>query len=191
MRIGVYGIGNVLAHDDAVGPSVVRLVDSQWQFDGDVVVEDLGTPAIELPTHLAGFDAVVLVDAVSATLPPGSLRIYDREEILKYSPGLRVSPHDPALRETLLMLDLTSESPRIVTLVGVVPEATNMGIGLSPAVSGALDGAAEAVVAEVVKLGAVARRREQARDADLWWAVLIQEIDKVLQSVRGAHPGND
>ena len=28
MRIGVYGIGNVLAHDDAVGPSVVRLVAS-------------------------------------------------------------------------------------------------------------------------------------------------------------------
>jgi len=170
MRIGIYGIGNVLAHDDAVGPSVVRLVDSQWEFDGDVVVEDLGTPAIELPSHLAGFDAVVLVDAVSATLPPGSLRIYDRDEILKYSPGLRVSPHDPALRETLLMLDLTSESPRIVTLVGVVPEATNMGIGLSPAVAGALDAAAAAVVAEVGKLGVTARRRQPARDADLWWA---------------------
>ena len=170
MRIGVYGIGNVLAHDDAVGPSVVRLVDAGWQFDGEVVVEDLGTPAIELPTHLAGFDAVVLVDAVSATAPPGTLRIYDRAEILEYSPGLRVSPHDPALRETLLMLDLTSESPRIVTLVGVVPEATNMGIGLSQAVTDALPLAAAAVVAEVEKLGVVVRRRDEARDADLWWA---------------------
>src|SRR5919205_2506404 len=86
-RIGIYGIGNVLAHDDAVGPSVVRLVDAGWQLEGDVTVEDLGTPAIELPTHLAGFDAVVLVDAVSATAPPGTLKIYDREAILKYSPG--------------------------------------------------------------------------------------------------------
>jgi len=170
MRIGIYGIGNVLAHDDAVGPSVVRLVDAGWQFDGDVTVEDLGTPAIELPTHLAGFDAVVLVDAVSATAPPGTLKIYDREEILKYSPGLRVSPHDPALRETLLMLDLTSESPRIVTLVGVVPEVTNMGIGLSQAVSDALPEAAAAVLAEVKKLGVTSRRRDEARDADLWWA---------------------
>lgn len=170
MRIGVYGIGNVLAHDDAVGPSVVRLVDSQWHFDGDVVVEDLGTPAIELPTHLAGFDAVVLVDAVSATAAPGTIRIYDREEILKYSPGLRVSPHDPALRETLLMLDLTSESPRLVTLVGVVPDVTNMGIGLSQVVTDALPAAADAVVAEVEKLGVTATRRALPRDADLWWA---------------------
>src|SRR5262249_32817307 len=104
MRIGVYGIGNVLAHDDVVGPSVARLVDAQWEFDGDVVVEDLGMPAIELPMHLAGFDAVVLVDAVSASLPLGSLRVYDRDEILKYSLGLCLSPHDPALCETLLML---------------------------------------------------------------------------------------
>ena len=68
------------------------------------------------------------------------------------------------------MLELTSESPKIVTLVGVVPEATNMGIGLSRAVTDALPAAAEAVVAEVEKLGVVARRRAQARDADLWWA---------------------
>jgi hydrogenase maturation protease len=170
VRVGVYGIGNVLAHDDAVGPSVVRLVDSEWDFDGDVVVEDLGTPAIELPTHLAGFDAIVLIDAVSATAAPGTLRIYDREEILKYSPGLRVSPHDPALRETLLMLALTSEGPRLVTLVGVVPEVTNMGIGLSQAVTEALPAAADAVVAEVEKLGVTATRRALPRDADLWWA---------------------
>jgi hydrogenase maturation protease len=136
-----------LAHDDAVGPSVVRLVDAGWRFDGDVVIED-----------------------VSATAPPGTLKIYDREEILKYSPGLRISPHDPALRETLLMLDLTSESPKIVTLVGIVPEVTNMGIGLSRVVTEALPAAAEAVVAEVEKLGVTATRREPARDADLWWA---------------------
>jgi hydrogenase maturation protease len=170
VRVGVYGIGNVLAHDDAVGPSVVRLVDSQWRFDGDVVIEDLGTPAIELPAHLAGFDAVVLVDAVSATAAPGTIRIYDREEILKVSPGLRISPHDPALRETLLMLDLIGDTPRLVTLVGVVPEATNMGIGLSRAVTDALPAAAEAVVAEVEKLGVTAVRRDVAHDADLWWA---------------------
>ena len=45
-----------------------------------------------------------------------------------------------------------------------------MGIGLSPAVTEALPAAAAAVVAEVEKLGVTARRRDDARDADLWWA---------------------
>jgi len=68
------------------------------------------------------------------------------------------------------MLELISESPRVVILVGVVPEVTSMGIGLSRAVTDALPAAAAAVVAEVGKLGVVARRRAHARDADLWWA---------------------
>jgi len=170
MRIAVYGIGNVLAHDDAVGPSVVRMLDAEWQLPDDIVVEDLGTPAIELPTHLSGFDTIILVDAVAASAAPGSIRRYDKQQILAHAPGLRISPHDPALRETLLMLDLTGEGPNEITLVGVVAELTDMGIGLSEAVTNALPAATDAVVAELAKLGVVARRRDVPRHADLWWA---------------------
>jgi len=170
MRIAVYGIGNVLAHDDAVGPSVVRMLDAEWQLPDDVTVEDLGTPAIELPSHLSGFDTIILVDAVSASAPAGTIRVYGKNEILAHAPGLRISPHDPALRETLLMLDLTGEGPSDIILVGVVAELTDMGIGLSQAVSRALPLATEQIVAELAKLGVVARRRAEPRDADLWWA---------------------
>lgn len=170
MRVAVYGIGNVLAHDDAVGPSVVRMLDAAWQLPDGVVVEDLGTPAIELPTHLSGFERIILVDAVAAPAAPGTIRIYGKEEILACSPGLRISPHDPALRETLLMLDLTGEGPREITLVGVVAELTDMGIGLSEAVTRALPAATEAVIAELAKLGIEAVRRAVPRDPDLWWA---------------------
>jgi hydrogenase maturation protease len=170
MRIAVYGIGNVLAHDDAVGPSVVRMLDAEWQLPDGVVVEDLGTPAIELPSHLSGFDRVILVDAVSAKAAPGTIRVYGKNEILEYAPGLRLSPHDPALRETLLLLDLTGEGPTDVTLVGVVAELTEMGIGLSESVTRALPDACDAVVAELEKLGVAAKRRAVPRDADLWWA---------------------
>jgi len=169
-RIAVYGIGNVLAHDDAVGPSVVRMLDAEWQLPDGVIVEDLGTPAIELPTHLSGLDAVVLVDAVSASAAPGTIRIYGRDEILAHSPGLRISPHDPALRETLLMLDVIGEAPAVVALVGVVAAETEMGIGLSQAVSDALPHAVEAVLGELAKLGIDATRRRQPLAADLWWA---------------------
>jgi len=170
MRIAVYGIGNVLAHDDAVGPSVVRMLEAEWQLPADIVVEDLGTPAIELPTHLSGFDTIIIVDAVSASAAPGSIRVYDKQQILVHAPGLRLSPHDPALRETLLMLDLTGEGPSEITLVGVVAELTDMGIGLSDAVTSALPAATEAIVAELAKLGVVAKRRDVPRHADLWWA---------------------
>jgi hydrogenase maturation protease len=169
MRVAIFGIGNVLAHDDAVGPSVARLLDAHWSFPGNVVVEDLGTPALELPTHLAGYDRVILVDAVKDDAPAGTIRIYRRDEILRHPPGLRLSPHDPALKETLMLLELTGEAPGDLLLVGVVAKLTEMGVGLSDEVRSALMPAAEAVVAQLAEMGFVATRRETPRLPDLWW----------------------
>ena len=169
-RVAVYGIGNILMSDDAVGPTVARILDAEWSLPDDVIVEDLGTPTIELPAHVAGFDAVIFIDAVSASHPPGSVIVYSREEILAHPPGLRVGPHDPSLRETLLTLDLIGTAPRDVCLVGIVAESAKMGIGLAPAVAAAIPAAAERALAELAKLGITAIPRDVKRDADLWWA---------------------
>src|SRR5258708_25396132 len=70
MNVAIVGIGNVLAHDDAVGPTVARMLEAEWLLPVGVTVEDLGTPALELPSHLSWWDAVLLVDAVPASPPP-------------------------------------------------------------------------------------------------------------------------
>jgi hydrogenase maturation protease len=156
--------------DDAVGPTVARMLDAEWSLSGGAVIEDLGTPTIELPAHVAGLDAVVFIDAVAAAAPPGSIVVYSRKEILAHPPGLRVGPHDPSLRETLLTLDLIGNGPRHVVLVGIVAESAKMGLGLTPAVAAAVPTAAAQVLAELALLGVTATRREHPLDADLWWA---------------------
>jgi len=171
MNVAIFGIGNVLAHDDAVGPTVARMIEAEWLLPVGVTVEDLGTPALELPAHLSGWDAVILVDAVAASRPPGTILVYERDEILRHPPGLRLSPHDPALRETLMTLEVAGTAPKEVILVGLVPEVTGMGIGLSDVVKNALPLVAEQVVAELAaRYGIYAERRDEARDADIWWA---------------------
>jgi hydrogenase maturation protease len=171
VKIAVFGIGNVLAQDDAVGPSVARLLEAQYAFPEGVVVEDLGTPALELPTHLAGYDRVIFIDAVKdSTAAAGTVKIYDRDAILRHPPGLRLSPHDPALKETLMMLELIGEAPGDVTLVGIVAKDAQMGIGLSPEVTAALEPAVDAVVAELERIGVFITRKETPDLVDLWWA---------------------
>ncbi len=170
MKIAVFGIGNVLAHDDAVGPSVARILDAGYVFPDNVVVEDLGTPALELPTHLAGFDHVILIDAVAAAAEAGAIRLYRRDDILRNPPGLRISPHDPSLKETLLMLDLLGQAPEDIVLVGIVAKDATMGIGMTEDVAAALPLAANAVIAELETLGVDVVRREEPVAADLWWA---------------------
>ena len=40
------GIGNVLLGDDGVGPYILRLLESQYDFGDGIELLDLGTPAL-------------------------------------------------------------------------------------------------------------------------------------------------
>ena len=168
-RIAIIGIGNVLTGDDAVGPHVVRVVEARYALPEDVQVIDAGTPGYDLTAFLVGQDAVVLVDAVRAKGVPGELRTYDKAALLEKKPILAVSPHEPGVREALLNADFMGVTPGVVRLVGVIPSATETGIGLSPEVRAAVPGAVDAVVRELATVGVALEPRRERREPDLWW----------------------
>ena len=160
MRVAVFGIGNVLIGDDAAGPSVVRWLEENYAFGDGVSVEDIGTPSLDLAARMCGYDAVVFVDAVSAKGEAGELRQYTRAEIIKNPPSLRMSPHDPSLKESILLVDLLPDGPSYITLVGIIPKTLD-DFGLSDEVEAAVPRAAERVLAELTALGASFTRRAQ------------------------------
>ncbi|MCA1732154.1 MAG: hydrogenase maturation protease [Acidobacteria bacterium] len=176
MSVGVFGIGNVLMGDDAIGPAVVGWIASNFDVHEDVVLEDLGTPGLELPTHLAGHDQVVFIDAVAGDAAPGTVVRFEREAIVQYAPGIRLTPHDPALKETLLMLELTENAPREVYLIGIVPCCTTMGSGLSDEMRATIPAAGRAVLAELERLGVPATPRSDASDPVYWWDVQSPDV---------------
>jgi len=151
VKTAIYGIGNILMGDDGIGPAVVRYLESRLPADADVTLEDLGTPSLDLPNYLAGYDRVIFVDAVAVAAPPGSVRLFTRKEIIAVSPGIRVSPHEPSINDALIVMDFAGDAPSEVTLVGVVPETLEGGIELSDAVSRAIPAAAAAVMAELAR----------------------------------------
>ena len=169
-EVRVLGLGNVLMGDDAAGPWVVEHLRAEYELGPGVSLTDLGTPGLDLVPHLSGARVVILVDTVKSSGPPGTLRSYRKDEVLKYPPGPRTSPHDPAVKETLLYLDLAGSGPEEVLLVGIVPGRVEKGLGLTPAVAGAIPEAAAAVVAELCRLGIAVTRRANAVPARPWWA---------------------
>jgi hydrogenase maturation protease len=169
VRISVIGIGNVLAGDDAVGPHVVRALEARYELPEGVQVIDAGTPGYDLTAFLVGQDAVVLVDAVRTGGAAGRLLAFDKAALLERKPVLALSPHEPGVREAILNADFMGVTPPVVRLVGVVPEATATGIGLSPAVRAAVPGALDAVAHELTALGVALRERIPPREPDLWW----------------------
>lgn len=169
MKARVLGLGNVLMGDDALGPTVAHRLAAGWSFPEGVEVLDLGTPGLDLIPYVTGVEVVVLVDTVKAAAPPGSLRVYGLEDILRHPPGPRLSPHDPGVKEALLTAQVMGEAPREVRLVGVVPERVATGIGLSPALQAALPGVEAAVVAELQQLGLAPHPAAVPAELRLWW----------------------
>jgi hydrogenase maturation protease len=151
VKTAVYGIGNILMGDDGIGPAVAHYLESNFTLGPDVTLEDLGTPSLDLPNYLSGYDTVIFIDAVAADAPPGTIRLYSREEIVATPPGIRISPHEPTINDALIVLDFAGGAPKDVLLVGVVPETLEGGMTLSPAVADAVPLAAEVVLKEVAR----------------------------------------
>jgi hydrogenase maturation protease len=147
MRTAIYGIGNILLGDDGIGPAVIAYLKQHSTFPDNVTVEDLGTPSLDLPTYLHGYDLVLFIDAVALDAPPGTIRVFSREEILAVQPGIRLSPHEPSIHDALSVLDFAGGGPGEAVLVGVVPETLDGGMMLSAAVAVAVPGAADIVLA--------------------------------------------
>jgi hydrogenase maturation protease len=168
-RIGVIGIGNILMGDDGIGPFVVKILEARYEFPGNVVLHDLGTPGLGITSFFADYDIVILIDAVSAKAEPGEVRTYRKHQLVRVPIPQRVSPHDPALVESLLFAELSGKCPKEVLLVGVVPKTTELGCCLSKEVKSAVVPVISAVLAELHRLHASPQARADAAIPSIWW----------------------
>jgi hydrogenase maturation protease len=168
-NVAVLGLGNVLMGDDALGPTVVKVLEAEYEFPPGVSVQDLGTPGLDLTPYLAGVTALIVVDTVHSRGAPGEMRLYRRDEILKNPPQPRLSPHDPGLKEALLTVEFSGSGPREVLLIGVIPGEVRTGVGLNPAVRAAVPLAVAEVVNELARLGVAPSARTVPGTPDLWW----------------------
>lgn len=176
--IKVLGLGNVLMGDDAFGPAVIHAFEAQYSVTDDVEIHDLGTPGLDLMPWLADTDRIVIVDTVKSDLPPGTIRVYEKGDVLRHPPSVRVGPHDPGVKDALLTLEFAGRAPRDVTLIGVVPARIEPAANLSPPVSAAIGCAVAALAAALERGGAKLARRGHPTVAVPWWTTPVKGSQK-------------
>src|SRR5512140_202003 len=170
--VRVLGLGNVLMADAPLGPWVIHRLEATYAFPPEVAVIDVGTPGLDLVPYVAGPCGIILVDTVHAKdAAPGTIRLYDRDALVKFGPKPRLSPHDPGVTEAILAVEMAGEPPEFVRLVGVVPGSVQTGVGLTPQVQDAVGRAADEIVMELLARGFDVRRHPaDAVSVPLpWW----------------------
>ena len=150
----VLGLGNVLLGDDGVGAAAVALLLDRYQPPPDVRVLDGGTLGLSLLPYLEEADTVILVDAIRADAAPGSLVRLDGAEVAP-AVATRLSPHQIGVADLLDGARWLDRYPTRLVLHGIVPDAIDLAVGLSPDVARSLSDLVERVVDEAAQLGFV------------------------------------
>jgi hydrogenase maturation protease len=168
--VAVVGVGNPTMGDDGLGRAVLdRLV-----ADGDVVASGdgraggvraafAGTTGFFALEAMDGVDRAIVVDAVDADGPPGTVhrfRLDRRRPAVEPADGAAGNAGGPAAVPEVTLHDVTFSDalgtcrsaydlPDWVVLVGVVPAVVEGGLELSDPVTAAVPTAAAAVRAEL------------------------------------------
>jgi len=151
MKILLAGIGNLFFGDDGFGPAVAeRLVDQAWPPGVEVV--DFGIRGMDLAFALtSGFDAAILIDAVSRGERPGTLYVIE-PDASGVAPEIQTHAMDPA--RVLAFAATIGDVPTWVRVVGCEParlgDGDDIDVGLSDEVQAAIPSAV-AMVQQLVE----------------------------------------
>ena len=131
-KIVIAGLGNLLLRDDGVGVHAIKaLQKNQIQ---DIITVEVGCAVFDSLHLLEAADKILLIDAMEAGGPPGSVYLCDLSDI-------DGRPEQGSLHHLSIITALQTFAKKrasLIKLVGIEPAVIDYGLELSDAVQGAL-----------------------------------------------------
>ena len=161
-RIVVLGVGNLLLKDEGVGVHVVRALEDErakrtrrWEATeqaarlagAEIEIIDGGTSP-DIAFLAQGADTLIVVDAVRAGGPPGSVYRLAPDEVDAQGCSL-ASLHQLSLMDNLAIAELLGNQPAHTVIIGIEPESIEIGLELTEAVQSRVSDVVEIVLNEV------------------------------------------
>ena len=132
--------------DDVAGEPRLELA-----LDERAPIEQRDGDAGALLEDLEDLDALVIVDAVAAKEPPGTVVRFEGSRVpAAFSNTL--SPHQHGINDLLASLAFLGREPRHVVLLGVQPQRLALGMELSPTVEAVMPELTRRVHAELAAI---------------------------------------
>lgn len=143
----VLGLGNLVHSDDGAGVHAIHRLQTDARVPGDVTLMDGGTLGLALLAHISGCRRLLVIDAVDAGEPPGTLLRLEGLALANM-PG-KASVHQMGFSDLMVAMRLLGDVPDEIVVLGVQPLSTEWSAELSPPVQKAMDALTEAVLAQL------------------------------------------
>lgn len=154
----VVGVGNSLMADDGIGIAAVGRLGQGWELGPEVELVDGALWLLSLLPAVEESSGLILLDAINANRPPGTVIELERDEIPGFLQTM-LSPHQVGVRDLLALCSLRGTLPARTAALGIQPERVALGTELSPVVQESLDILLERVVRRLDEWGYAARKR--------------------------------
>jgi hydrogenase maturation protease len=141
----IIGIGNDFRHDDGVGLTVAQRI-AEHDLPGVRVVSGIREPATLLDVWSGVKRAIVVDAAAGANSAPGRIRRWTPSDL---ETSVMVSSHSLGLAQAYALGEALVQIPDELVIFTVDVVDTNHGIGLTPAVAGAVPQLVDLIVAEL------------------------------------------
>jgi hydrogenase maturation protease len=151
-RTCVLGLGNLLLQDEGLGVRALERLTAHYRLPSEVEAMDGGTMGLDLLPYLDQDMQLLILDAVEADQPPGTLVRLEGEAI-QAALSLKMSMHQVGLQELLALSDLQGTLPQRVVVWGMEPAWLDWGTELSPQVGAQLENLVSCVVRELSDWG--------------------------------------
>jgi hydrogenase maturation protease len=148
----VLGLGNLLRRDEGLGIRALERLRERYVLPGTIQLVDGGTLGLDLLCYLEEAEQLLVLDAALTEGPPGTLLRVEDGNVPAFF-GMRTSPHEIALPDLLAVARLRGTAPDKVVVLGIQPEALELGWELSPVVAAGLDALADAAADELRRWG--------------------------------------
>jgi hydrogenase maturation protease len=142
----VLGVGNAMRGDDAAGLLLARAL--QAVASPALAVRSVSGEATALMSAWAGYDAVIIVDAMHSGSPPGTIRRFDARAGRLPASFSSTSTHAFGVAEAIELARALGQLPAAVVVYGVEGLSYDMGEPVSGAVAGAISRLQDGVLAE-------------------------------------------
>lgn len=135
----VLGVGNTLLSDEGAGVHTVRLLQQRYGETPQASFVDAGTLSFALAPLIEEAGGLIVVDAAQLDAAPGTVRVYEGEELDRLlAARRRLSVHEVSLVDLLALVRLTGRLPARRALIGIQPQTFALGEQPSPAVARAI-----------------------------------------------------
>lgn len=151
-RVLILGIGNTILSDEAVGVRAVEALQDAYDLPVEVQAIDAGTSGMEMLDEIADVDLLVVLDAVRAGKPIGTVVRLAGDEVPVFF-RKKLSPHQVGLPDVLASLEFAGSRPKDIVVIGVEAENFELGLEMTPLVAARVPELVALVVGELASRG--------------------------------------